>query len=185
MAACAALVALKVDYAMIKIGLSNFNSNENTGRFNIYNCNGVKIILDYGHNIEGYKKVLPTLRYITNGKITGIIGVPGDRGNYVAKEIGKISANYLDKIIIKEDKDRRGKNIGEVAEVINQGVLESKNNIKARIILDEVKALEVAFNESIPGDTIIVFFEKLQPLLDFIKTNQSDDENLGNVANSI
>ena len=108
-----------------------------------------------------------------------------DRGNYVAKEIGKISANYLDKIIIKEDKDRRGKNIGEVAEVINQGVLESKNNIKARIILDEVKALEVAFNESIPGDTIIVFFEKLQPLLDFIKTNQSDDENLGNVANSI
>ena len=38
---------------------------------------------------------------------------------------------------------------------------------------------------SIPGDTIIVFFEKLQPLLDFIKTNQSDDENLGNVANSI
>ena len=62
---------------MIKIGLSNFNSNENTGRFNIYNCNGVKIILDYGHNIEGYKKVLPTLRYITNGKITGIIGVPG------------------------------------------------------------------------------------------------------------
>ena len=184
MAACAALVALKVDYAMIKIGLSNFNSNENTGRFNIYNCNGVKIILDYGHNIEGYKKVLPTLRYITNGKITGIIGVPGDRGNYVAKEIGKISANYLDKIIIKEDKDRRGKNIGEVAEVINQGVLESKNNIKARIILDEVKALEVAFNESIPGDTIIVFFEKLQPLLDFIKTNQSDDENLGNVVNS-
>ena len=48
-----------------------------------------------------------------------------------------------------------------------------------------MKALEVAFNESIPGDTIIVFFEKLQPLLDFIKTNQSDDENLGNVANSI
>ena len=187
MAACAALVALKVDYAMIKIGLLNFklNSVENSGRFNMYDYNGINVILDYGHNIEGYKKVLPTLRYITNGKITGIIGVPGDRGNYVAKEIGKISANYLDKIIIKEDKDRRGKNIGEVAEVINQGVLESKNNIKARIILDEVKALEVAFNESIPGDTIIVFFEKLQPLLDFIKTNQSDDENLGNVANSI
>ena len=28
-------------------------------------------------------------------------------------------------------------------------------------------------------------FREIQPLLDFIKTNQSDDENLGNVANSI
>ena len=38
MAACAALVGLGIDYAMIKIGLNKFNANENSGRFNIYNC---------------------------------------------------------------------------------------------------------------------------------------------------
>ena len=31
--------------------------------------NGIKVILDYGHNIEGYKKVLPTLQYIGSGNI--------------------------------------------------------------------------------------------------------------------
>ena len=107
MAACAALVGLGIDYAMIKIGLNKFNANENSGRFNIYNCNDVKIILDYGHNIDGYKKVLSKLRYMTEGKITGVIGVPGDRGNIVAREIGRISSRYLDKIIIKEDRNKR------------------------------------------------------------------------------
>ena len=184
MAACAALVALKVDYSMIGIGLQKFNSNDNSGRFNIHDYNGIKVILDYGHNIEGYKKVLPSLRRITEGKITGVIGVPGDRSNYVAKKIGEISSRYLDRIIIKEDKDRRGRAVGEIAKLISDGIANNKKNINAEIILDEVEALKVALENSMPGDTVIVFFEKLDPLIEVINSNQYDDENLGNVVNS-
>ena len=39
MAACAALVAMEIDYSMIKIGLENFNLEDNLGRFNIYDYN--------------------------------------------------------------------------------------------------------------------------------------------------
>ena len=60
--------------------------------------------------------------------LLGVIGVPGDRSNYVAKEIGNISAKYLDKIIIKEDKDRRGKKSGEIPNLIKKGILEVKKN---------------------------------------------------------
>ena len=63
MAACAALVGLKIDYCMISKGFIDFKSNENNrGRFNIYNYNGRKIILDYGHNIEGYRAVLSSFK---------------------------------------------------------------------------------------------------------------------------
>lgn len=185
MAACAALVGLGIDYAMIKIGLNKFNSSENSGRFNIYNCNDIKIIFDYGHNIDGYKKVLSKLRYMTKGKITGVIGVPGDRGNIVAREIGKISSIYLDKIIIKEDKDTRGSKRGEIAKAISEGILEKNNDIDFKIILDEVKALERAFIESVPGDMIIVFFEKLEPLVKFVKSNKTINKKVGNIANWI
>ena len=184
MAACAALVAMEVDYSMIKIGLENFKSRDNSGRFNIYNYKGINVILDYGHNIEGYKRVLPTLETIGTGKITGIIGVPGDRSDYVAKEIGNISAKYLDKIIIKEDKDRRGRKSGEIPNLIKEGILEIKENANIEIILDEVEALQMALSESLEGDIVIVFFEKLNPLVDFIKSNQEDNVNLGNVINS-
>lgn len=184
MAACAALVAMEIDYSMIKIGLENFNLEDNLGRFNIYDYNGIKVVLDYGHNIEGYKKVLPTLKSIGKGKITGIIGIPCDRNDYVAKEVGNISAKYLDKIIIKEDKDRRGRESGEVPKLIKEGILEINKNANIKIILNEVEALKVALNEASRGDIIIVFFEKFKPLVEFIESIQEDDTNLGNVVNS-
>ena len=54
-----------------------------------------------------------------------------------------------------------------------------------KVILDEVKALERAYVESTPGDMIIVFFEELEPLVEFIKSNKTFNENVGNIANWI
>ena len=184
MAACAALVGLDIDYSMIKIGLEKFNIKDNQGRYNIYDYYGRNIILDYGHNIEGYKRVLPTLKEITQGDIIGVIGVPGDRSDYVAKEIGRISAKYLDRIIIKEDKEKRGRESGEVSELIKEGILSIDKNINVKVILDELEAFKIALNESTVGDSIIVFFENIDPLESLIKFNQETDEKLGNIANS-
>lgn len=61
MAACGALVGMNIDYCMISKGIMSFNLNNNNGRFNIYEIEDRKIILDYGHNIEGYKAVLSSL----------------------------------------------------------------------------------------------------------------------------
>ena len=57
-------------------------------------------------------------------------------------------------------------------------------NANVKIVLDEVEALQLALDESVRGDTIIVFFEELSPLVNLIKSNQENDENLGNVVNS-
>lgn len=184
MAACAALVGLDIDYSMIKIGLEKFNIKDNQGRYNIYDYYGRNIILDYGHNIEGYKRVLPTLKEITEGNVIGVIGVPGDRSDYVAKEIGRISAKYLDRIIIKEDKEKRGRESGEISELIKEGILSIDKNINVKVILDELEAFKIALNESTVGDSIIVFFENIDPLESLIKFNQETDEKLGNIANS-
>ena len=184
MAACAALVGLDIDYSMIKIGLEKFNIKDNQGRYNIYDYYGRNIILDYGHNIEGYKRVLPTLKEITEGNVIGVIGVPGDRSDYVAKEIGRISAKYLDRIIIKEDKEKRGRESGEISELIKEGILSIDKNINLKVILDELEAFKIALNESKVGDSIIVFFENIDPLESLIKFNQETDEKLGNIVNS-
>ena len=172
MAACAALVAMKVDYNIIKKGLNTFCSNEehNPGRFNMYNVNDVKVILDYGHNIEGYKAVLDAMKDMEHKSLIGIIGVPGDRLNSNIIEVGKISGNYLDSIYIKEDMDKRGRKNGEVAELLEQGIKASRMNPNNyRVILDEKEALNRAIDDAKPGDVIIVFFEKHEPLLKLVK----------------
>jgi len=172
MAACGGLIGLKIDYCMISKGFMDFklNNEYNNGRFNMYNYCERKIILDYAHNIEGYKAVISSLKKIKgeNGLI-GVIGIPGDRKNDVGYAIGEICANNLDKIVIKEDKDRRGRKIGEIAELLENAILKTNKNANLKVCLDEVEALKYAIDTSNKDDIIVVFYEKLDLLLEFIK----------------
>lgn len=178
MAACAALVGLKVDYCMISKGFMDFelNSKYNSGRFNIYDYCGRKVILDYAHNIEGYKAVISSLKKMKGeNDIIGVIGIPGDRNNETAYMIGEICANGLDKIVIKEDKDKRGRQNGEIAQLLKKAILKVNKNANLSICLDEVNALKYAIEISGKDDIIVVFYEKLNPLLDVINEEQTFD----------
>lgn len=170
LAACGALVGMGIDYSMIRNGLTSYelNSTKNEGRFNMLNIYGVNIILDYGHNIEGYNIVLKSLKKITNNKIYGVIGIPGDRSNEVADRIAKITTEFLDYIIIKEDKDLRGRKSGEMSTLIEEGIRKSSPSKEYEIILKEEDALLKALSLSKEGEYIIVFFEDYDLLIKVI-----------------
>lgn len=171
MAACAALVGIEVDYCIISKGLKQFKSCEedNRGRFNMFDVNGVNVILDYGHNIDGYKVIIESLKNIGFKNITGIIGVPGDRDLNTIKTVGKLSGEFFDSIVIKEDKDLRGREKGEVANIMLEGVKEaSRKNLKISTILSEEEALRETLKIAKKGETIIMFFEDYEPLYNII-----------------
>ncbi len=170
MAACGALIGMRIDYCMIAKGFKTFklNENYNLGRFNIYDLNGIKVILDYGHNIEGYRAVLKCLKKIKDKRVIGVIGIPGDRKDNMAISVGKLCGKYIDKIYIKEDRDKRGRKKEEMARLLEKGVLLSGEKKFYKIILDEKEALKEALKTSLKGDIIVVFYEKLQPLIDVI-----------------
>lgn len=172
MAACGALIGLGVDLSTIKNSLKSFQCSEelNPGRFNCFDINGVTAILDYGHNIDGYKSVLQGLKNIKHNKLIGVIGVPGDRLDSNILDVGRISGNYFDHIYIKEDKDNRGRLEGEVADLLEKGALSSNLYYKSiEKVLDEQAAFSKALNSAEPGDIVIVFFEQYEPLLKIIK----------------
>lgn len=179
MAACAALVGIGVDYATIRKGLTTFKSNEeqNPGRFNMYSVNGATVILDYGHNIEGYKAVLEGAKSIRHKRLIGVIGVPGDRLDSNILNVANIAGNYFNYIYIKEDEEKRGRKPGEVAGILEMGVKES-GNTNYEIILNELEALEKAIDNSKPGDVIIIFFEKFEPLVKLVKTRIKNEEEI-------
>lgn len=178
LAICGALVGMGIDYCMIKNGITTYllNSHKNSGRFNCYDINGINVILDYGHNIDGYNSVLSAVKEINSGMLYGVIGIPGDRTNGTAKEIGKISSKYLDYIIVKEDKDLRGRKQGEVAELIVDGITEDSDGKKYEVILSEEDAFEKALNMAKRGDIVIVFFEDMKPLVSIINKFSSYEE---------
>ncbi|SHE80867.1 cyanophycin synthetase [Clostridium fallax] len=171
MAACAALVALNVDYCLIAKGLKEFTCDEkdNPGRFNQYYINGINIILDYGHNYEGYRAVLDGVKKLNHNNLIGVIGVPGDRKDNFIKSIGTLSGDYFDYVYIKEDREKRGRKCGEVARLLELGLCKKISKSKYKIILDELEALDYAIKKASEGDTIIVFFEDFKPLSKYLK----------------
>lgn len=173
LAACSALIGLGIDYSLISKGLTTFNCDEeyNPGRFNMYKlAGGINVVLDYGHNIEGYKAVLSGARKIPHKRLVGVIGVPGDRTDSSVIEVGRVAGMNFDRIVIKEDEDRRGRDVGEIADLLKKGILESgfkKGNMN--IILKETEAFTKAIEDSLPGDMVIIFFEKYHPLLEIVR----------------
>ena len=184
MAACGALIGMGIDYCMISKGIKTFKPNMecNAGRFNMYDVNGVNVILDYGHNIEGYKAVLNALSKFEKNKIVGVIGVPGDRQNDMIVNVGSIAGEFLDKIYIKEDLDKRGRESGEVAILLEEGLEKAKAKQKGKVILNEVNAFREALSICESGDILVAFYENLEPLIDVIKEKQySENLNLANL----
>lgn len=176
MAAAASCIALNVDTESIERGLKTFllDDKQNPGRFNVYDFKKFKVIVDYGHNIDGYTSVLKGLKKMDAARLVGIIGVPGDRRNEDIMEVGKICGKGFDYIYIKEDVDKRGRSEGEVAALLKQGVISAKRRKSDfKIILNECSALESAIQNAEEGDCIVVFYEDYDGIMDVIKKFKS------------
>ncbi|WP_409069120.1 cyanophycin synthetase [Clostridium sp. FAM 1755] len=171
MAAMAALIALGLDINTIRQGLESFsNEEQNPGRFNVYDVHGTNVILDYGHNIDGYKVVLESVKKMNNKRIIGVVGVPGDRTDSSTLKVGNICGENFDYIYIKEDRDKRGRKNGEIADLLKKGVLETGfKNSNISVVLDEEEALKKAIDFSEPGDLVIMFFEEFEPAANIVK----------------
>ena len=176
LAAVAGAIGLGIGEEDIRRGLSTFTSTkeDNPGRFNLFDVNGVRVVLDYGHNVDAYKTIIESLKAMKTSRLIGVIGVPGDRTDTSTFKIGQLCANAFDRIYIKEDKDRRGRTEGEVANILESGCKSILTNpTVVTVELCEQRALEMAINEAEQGDIIVVFYEEYKPLLDVIEKAKS------------
>jgi UDP-N-acetylmuramyl tripeptide synthase len=138
----------------------------NPGRQNIIDIDNFKLILDYGHNSEAFEEVLNIARSLKPSKITSIIAAPGDRMDKYIEELGSIAAKYSDHIIIREQKDLRGRKPGESAAIIKQGILKAgfnENNIE--IIYKEEEAIVHAMKKAEEQEVIVLFTQCLDVII--------------------
>ncbi len=175
LAAVAALHGLKVPLKTIAQGLSSFTCNE--GRFEVFPMDGYSILLDYGHNLPGYEAVISALPSYHPKRLVGIIGMPGDRQNAAIQAVGELCAKHFQKIYIKEDECLRGRKKGEVSTLFYHAVMKTHFPKKEVIIADsELGALESAIMNAREGDLIVVFYEHLEPILEYIHRLQQPQE---------
>lgn len=173
MAAVAAARASGRPIEIIAEALTNYDAHNNSGRGNLYHVGNGYVLVDYGHNPEAFRAIGRSLKRLPKARVTAVIGVPGDRSDEVIKQSGRAAAEYFDRLMIKEDKDLRGRKSGEVPEMLQAAATEANPNIQCRIVLDEQEALELAINELQKDEIIVIFYEKLQPVTEVLERHSA------------
>jgi cyanophycin synthetase len=131
---------------------------------NLYKLNGGHVMVDYGHNPNAFEAICRMASKWDNRRVTGVIGVPGDRDNTVIEHAGRIAARGFHRLIIREDHDLRGRDPGAVAQLLCDAALDEAPQTDCHIMLDESEALHHAVKTMQHGEVVVVFYEKLEPL---------------------
>jgi cyanophycin synthetase len=170
LAACLAAFVNGTDIEIIRQGVRTFNlSTEQTpGRMNLFEMEDYSVLIDYAHNPAGYEAVGGFVKNWRGDRL-GVVGGPGDRRDEDLILLGKIAAQIFDYIIVKEDDDTRGRERGEVADLIVKGILEENAQVHHDVILNEVEAIETGLKKVNKDGLVVIFPESVSRSISLIE----------------
>ncbi len=177
LAATAAAFFLGVPVAVIRRVLRTFgcDSIHNPGRLNIWHLGRITVIVDYGHNAPAFRRVAEFARTLRPRRLLGVIGVPGDRGDEQIIAAGEAAASGFDELFIKEDSDLRGRAPGEVARLLCKGARRAGMPAPLlHVITEEVAAVKEALRRACHGDVVVVFYERLEPVMELLAAAEKE-----------
>jgi cyanophycin synthetase len=173
MAAALAAYLTNVNLEDIRTGLKTFNTNFylSPGRLNLIQVRDFQVLIDYAHNIEAYRNITQFIHKLSADRRIGIVAAPGDRRDVDLMEIGKIAGEAFDKLIIKEDEDTRGRQPGEIANLLEKAALAAGRQPEdIQIILNEFEAVSKTLKEAKKDDLIVITAAKIQQTFDQVES---------------
>lgn len=148
---------LGIQPEQIALALRSFipNADQTPGRINEFVINDVNVIVDYAHNPHGLKALAGYLKNIPGRKL-GIIASPGDRRDADLIEFGEIAASMYDDIIIRFDRDTRGRSEESIVELLGKGIHNVKPEQEFKVIADTQTAIHYAVENAEKGSYVVI-----------------------------
>jgi len=139
LAAVAVCEFLKIKDTDIKKGIESFVLPP--GRMDFVYTKEFKIMIDFAHTPNAFLQLLSFLRPLTGGRIIHVFSCAGERDKSKRPEMGKISSDFANIIILTSEDPRR-----ESIEKINNEIMEGIKNPITQIlkITDRQKAIDKA-----------------------------------------
>jgi cyanophycin synthetase len=163
---------------VIKDSLQTFlPSKEHTpGRMNIFKFKKFEILADYAHNPAGIEAIGKFVKKHPAKWKVGIITAPGDRSEAQIIGIGNKAAEFFDEIIIRSDRDLRGRSEEEIHKLIIQGINEVNSDLSVNIVPDETEAIRFAAKRARRNTLITIFTEMVNQTLEELDKMQNEEE---------
>lgn len=161
----------------IKVGLESFipSPSQTPGRLNLFEFKNFNLLLDYAHNPAGLRALQKLVERMDGKPIVGIIAGVGDRRDQDSIEIGEISAEMFDEIIIRQDKNLRGKKDYEIIELIVKGITNINPDKKITIIPSENEAITYAVKNATKNSLIVLCSDVVPDALNLVMKFKEDE----------
>ena len=155
----------------IRTSLETFipSSAQTPGRMNIFDFKDYKVMIDFAHNTDGFTGIKEFLSTIDSPYKIGIITGTGDRRDNDIRNLGRISAQMFDHIIIRQDKFLRGREADDIVRLLVEGIKEQKPDQSYEYIPKEIEALNHAFTLAKPGTFITALSDVIDNAIEVVQ----------------
>ncbi len=114
-----------------------------------------EVVVDYAHSPDALQNVLSTLKSLTKGDVILVFGATGDRDKSKRPSMGKVAADYADRIFVTDD-ETYNEDGAAIRQAVIGGIKESKKKVKFTEVADRRQAIEKAFLAAKAGDIVVL-----------------------------
>jgi cyanophycin synthetase len=154
----------------IAMSLETFipSAAQTPGRMNIFDFKEYKVMIDFAHNADGFRGIKEFLSTIESTSKIGIITGTGDRRDDDIRDMGRISAEMFDHIIIRQDKFLRGRQAEEIVKLLVEGIQQVNPMTSYEYVPKEIEALNHAFSIAKPGSFIVALSDVIDNAIEVV-----------------
>src|SRR5690606_8673646 len=155
----------------IRLGLQTFTPSpaQTPGRMNIFRFQRFTVMLDYAHNTHGFKAIGKFVQSIDSPCKVGIIAAVGDRRDEDIVNLGIESGKIFDEIIIRQDKNMRGREPEELIDLLSKGIKQVDPNKPIVTIPKESEAIDFAIKNAKENSFIMIVSDVIPDALEQVK----------------
>ena len=170
MAAAGAAIGHGVEIDDVRAGLLTFHPTpaQMPGRTNYFEADGVKCLIDYGHNVPALEALESLVRGLATKRRIGVATAPGNRRDDDLRALGGQLASMCDLLYVYET-DARGRETGETAKLIHSGATDADSSVQVETILSEQEAVAKAIAEAEEGDFLLLLVDDIEGTTERLK----------------
>ena len=164
MAAGLLALSMGLSFSAIREGLMSFqpSTKDSPGRTNLFHKDGLKILIDFGHNPDGVKAIAHMASELQPKRTLVLLGQAGDR---IDEAIAGLATSSLlckpEQIVLKKMTPYlRGRAEGEVVRILEQTFLDAGVPASQIVSLEsEAEAITWSLSWGCPGDLLLLFVQ--------------------------
>ncbi|MES2701502.1 MAG: cyanophycin synthetase [Bacteroidota bacterium] len=146
------------------------------GRMNMFHFRNYSVMIDYAHNTHGLLAIGKFVKTVDAAVKVGVIAGVGDRRDEDLISLGEAAAKVFDEIIIRQDKNLRGRTEEDIIALMKKGIYNVDASKKVAVIKKESEAIDYAFKNAVKDSFIVIISDVVPDALEQVKQYKAKED---------